>query len=171
LKENGLADEELSEGGSEVWRAWFWKRKPGQEVSSKILVACADQARLLKALAALEPLFAGARETLSVSMRQPKFETSSEERHAAMSNAIADARRSAETIARASALKITGVSQVEEIGDHKGRSGVYGDEDWRWAAAGGAATMGAEEAPQSLEAATRRVMVRYRVRFSVEQVK
>src|SRR5262249_53539887 len=40
LKESGIKSSELTEGGGQVWRPWFWKKKPGQEVSHKILIAC-----------------------------------------------------------------------------------------------------------------------------------
>src|SRR5215470_8730003 len=87
LKESGIKDRELTEGGGQVWRPWFWKKKPGQEASHKILIACPDWDRLFKALGALEPLFDNQRCSLSVSMRQPKFEAKRSEWSASMSNA------------------------------------------------------------------------------------
>ena len=169
LKESGIKDSELTEGGGQVWRPWFWKKKPGKEASHKILIACPDWDRLFKALGALEPLFDNQRSSLSVSMRQPKFEAMSSERTIAMSSAITDAKSSAEIIAHEAALRITGVIQVEELDQRKGRSGAYGDESWHdaYAIAGAAAV--SEEAPESIDAAVRQIVLRYRVRFSVEK--
>src|SRR5262245_56407607 len=164
LKENGIKGGELTEGGGEVWRPWFWKKKPGQEVSHKILIACRDRDRLFAAVGALEPLFDNKRFSLSVSMRQPKFEGASDERSAAMSSAIASAKSSAEIIAHEAGLRLTGVIQVEELDQQKGRSGAYGDEAWlgAYAVARGGSS---EEAPETLDAAERQIVVRYRVRF------
>jgi len=168
LKESGIKGSELTEGGGQVWRPWFWKKKPGQEVSHKILIACPDRDRLFKALGALEPLFDNQRSSLLVSMRQPKFEAISGERSTAMSSAIANAKSSAEIIAHEAGLRVTGVTQVEELDQRKERSGAYGDEDWRGAYAIAGAEL-SEEAPEPIDAAVRQVVVRYRVRFSVEK--
>jgi uncharacterized protein YggE len=169
LKESGIKGSELTEGGGQVWRPWFWKKKPGQEVSHKIIIACPDRDRLFEALGALEPLFQNQRSSLSVSMRPPKFEAMSGERSIAMSSAIINAKSSAEIIAHEAGLRVTGVTQVEELDERKGRSGAYGDENWRGAYAM-ARTAPPEEAPESIDAAVRQVVVRYRVRFSVEKL-
>ncbi len=169
LKESGIKGNELTEGGGEVWRPWFWKKKPGQEASHKILIACPDRDRLFTALGTLEPLFDNQRASLTVSMRRPRFEAESAERSAAMSRAIADAKSSAETLAREAGLRITGVTQVEELDDRKEPSGAYGDEDWRGAYAVAAGELLSEEAPEALDAAVRQVTVRYRVRFAVDK--
>jgi uncharacterized protein YggE len=167
LKESGVKSSELTEGGGQVWRPWFWKKKPGQEVSHKILISCPDFDRLFKALGALEPLFDNQRSSLSVSMRQPKFEATSSERSAAMSSAVINAKSSAEIIAHEAGLRVTGVTQVEELDERKERSGAYGDEDWHGAYAAGSAP--SDEAPGPMDAAVRQIVVRYRVRFSVEK--
>jgi uncharacterized protein YggE len=168
LRESGIKGSELTEGGGQVWRPWFWKKKPGQEVAHKVLIACPDRDRLFKALGALEPLFENQRSSLSVSMRQPKFEAISSEWSAAMSSAITNAKSSAQIIANEAGLRITGVTQVEELDQRKERSGAYGDENWygAYAAAAGSAP---EVAPESIDAAARQIVVRYRVRFSVEK--
>jgi hypothetical protein len=124
LKESGIRGGELTEGGGQ---ALFWKKKPGQEVSHKILIACPDRDRLFKALGALEPLFDNQRFSLIVSMRQPKFEAISNERSIAMSGAITDAKSSAGIIAHEASLRVTGVIQVEELDQRRERSGCV----WR----------------------------------------
>jgi uncharacterized protein YggE len=168
LKESGIKGSELTEGGGQVWRPWFWKKKPGQEVSHKILISCPDGDRLFKALGALEPLFDNQRSSLSVSMRRPKFEATGGERSAAMSSAITNAKSSAEIIAHEAGLRVTGVTQVEELDERIERSGAYGDEDWHGMYAIAAAAP-SEEAPEPIDAAVRQIVVRYRVRFSVEK--
>jgi uncharacterized protein YggE len=167
LKESGIKGSELTEGGGQVWRPWFWKKKPGQEVSHKVLIACPDRDRLFKALGALEPLFDNQRSSLLVSMRQPKFEATSGEWSTALSSAITDAKSSAVIIAHEAGLRIMGVTQVEELDQRKERSGAYGDENWHGAYAIARAGT-SEEAPASIDAAVRQIVVRYRVRFSVE---
>src|SRR5215470_3184243 len=169
LKDGGIRSSELTEGGGQVWRPWFWKKKPGQEASHKILIACPDWDRLFKALGALEPLFNNQRSFLSVSMRRPKFEARSSERTIAMSNAITDAKSSAEIIAHEAGLTVTGVIQVEELDQRKERSGAYGDESWHDGYAIACAAAPSEEVPESIDAAVRQIVLRYRVRFSVEK--
>jgi uncharacterized protein YggE len=166
LKESGIRGGELTEGGGQ---ALFWKKKPGQEVSHKILIACPDRDRLFKALGALEPLFDNQRFSLIVSMRQPKFEAISNERSIAMSGAITDAKSSAGIIAHEASLRVTGVIQVEELDQRKERSGAYGDESWHGAYAIAGAAAPSEEAPESIDAAVRQIVLRYRVRFSAEK--
>src|SRR5262249_60960437 len=109
------------------------------------------------------------RSSLSGSTRQPKFEAMSSELTIAMSSAITDAKSSAEIIAHEAALRITGVIQVEELDQRKGRSGAYGDESWHDAYAIAGAAVVSEEAPESIDAAVRQIVLRYRVRFSVEK--
>jgi uncharacterized protein YggE len=166
LREAGLGDSELKEGAGEVWRPWFWKKKAGQEVSRKILITCSDANRLYRALAALEPLFASQRYVLSVSMRAPRFDAAPERRASVQAAAVDDARSKAEVVARAAGIALGPVLQIEEIEDRVGRSGAYGDEDWRGFAAGGMAAA-AEEGPEIIEGATRTRTVRFRVRFSL----
>jgi uncharacterized protein YggE len=115
LKESGIKGSELTEGGGEVWCPWFWKKKPGQQVSHKILISCPDGDRLFKALGALEPVFDNSRFSFSVSMRRPEFEAAGGERSAAMSSAIANAKSSAEIIANEAGLRVTGVIEVQEL--------------------------------------------------------
>jgi uncharacterized protein YggE len=85
-----------------------------------------------------------------------------------MSSAITHAKASAETIAQEAGLRVTGVTQVEELDERRERSGAYGDENWRgaYAIARGAPS---EEAPEPIDGAVRQIVVRYRVRFSVEK--
>jgi hypothetical protein len=60
------------------------------------------------------------------------------------------------------------VVQVEEIDERLGRSGAYGDEDWRIFGVAAAGVASPEDPPELLEAATRTRTVRYRVRFTME---
>ncbi|HEX5687426.1 MAG TPA: SIMPL domain-containing protein [Ideonella sp.] len=166
LRDAGLNERELQEGGAEVWRPWFWKKKPGQEASQKLLVSSDDMQRLLGALGSLEPLFENQRYSLSVSMRQPLFEAGDGARREAERDAITDAEAKATNVALVSGLTIAGVIEIEELDVKVSRSGAYGDQDWgiAFAAGGGAAA----ESTEPLEAATRSSSIRFRVRFAAE---
>jgi uncharacterized protein YggE len=166
LRQSGIQDGELKEGGSEVWRPWFWKKKPGQEASQKLLVACDDMQRLMSALGSLEPLFENQRFSLSVSMGRPVFKVEDAARRAAERQAIGEARAKAINIAEMANLKLGGVIEVEELAASVSRSGVFGDQDWGMAAMGAGAAVSDEG--ESLEAATRSTTVKFRVRFAVE---
>lgn len=167
LKAAGLSDSDLKEGGAEVRQPWFWKKKPGQEATQKLLIACTDLPRLMNALSALEPLFENQRFTLSVSMGRPRFEAQESARRQAERAALADASTKAGNLAGCSGLRLTGVTEVEELDVKSSRSGAYGDQEWGvFAAAGGGASDGS---PEPLDAATRDTRIRYRVRFAVER--
>ena len=165
LREAGLSDLELREGGAEVWRPWFWKKKPGQEASQKLLITCDDMPRLMRALGALEPLFENQRYSLSVSMGRPTFRVDVTARREAEREAVADAEDKAANVAVASGLKLAGVIELEELDVKTSRSGAYGDLGGFYAAAAGGAA-GASDEP--LEAATRSSAIRFRVRFAAE---
>ncbi|MDY6901327.1 MAG: SIMPL domain-containing protein [Cyanobacteriota bacterium] len=170
---NGLQKSEIKEGGIEIWRDWFARRKqkPGKEASQKIIVTCEDIARLVPALSAIEPLFENQRYTFTVIMRQPVFNASEELREKAKIEAIQNAISHAQILAKTANIEIKYVFQIEEISKITGNSGVYGD-----AVGGGWMMMGlaAEDSSDdyesyaNLDKATRNVKVRYRVRFSVK---
>ncbi|MDM5176536.1 SIMPL domain-containing protein [Massilia sp. DJPM01] len=169
LKSSGIAPEEMSEGGNAIWQPWFWKKnKPGQERAFKILITCSEAKRLYTALDALQPIFEHQRYTLNVSMLTPQFEASDEERAQAHAAALADARGKAQLIASESGVRLSFISQVEELGTAVGRSGAYGDENWGGMYAASAASMGDNEpAYIELEGAKRISKIRYRVRFGI----
>ncbi|HEX8613425.1 MAG TPA: SIMPL domain-containing protein [Telluria sp.] len=174
LKSSGIEEGEMSEGGNAIWQPWFWKKaKPGQERAFKILIACAEAKRLYVALDALQPIFEHQRYTLSVSMLAPQFEASDDARSAAHTAAIANARKKGELIARESGVRLSGITQVEELCTATGRSGAYGDEEWGYGgmrAAGGASTGEDEPVYVELEGAKRVSKLRYRVRFGIAAV-
>ncbi|CUI07633.1 hypothetical protein BN2497_10043 [Janthinobacterium sp. CG23_2] len=172
LKSSGIDPDEMSEGGNAIWQPWFWKKgKPGQERAFKILIAYSDAKRLYTALDALQPIFEHQRYTLSVSMLKPQFEASDAERAAAHAAALADARGKAQLIASESGVRLSFVSQVEELGTAVGRSGAFGDEDWGgyggMYAAGAGAIGDSEPVYVELEGAKRTSKIRYRVRFGI----
>jgi uncharacterized protein YggE len=162
LRAAGLQGDALLEGGSEVWRPWFWKKKPGQEASQKLLVSCENLQQLMGALGSLEPLFESQRHSISVSMRRPLFVAADSARRQAEQEAIADASVKAQNIAERSGLNLAGVREIEELDVKVGRSGAYGDQDWMgFAAAAGSAA----PSDENLDAATRSSTIRFRVRF------
>lgn len=165
LKQAGLTDAELIEGGGEVYRPWYERKKAGQETSHKILIECADLARIQIALATLEGLFDNPRYSFNFSMNRPLFGIDVNTIKQAQRAAIADARTQAELLAGACGVRITHVAQVEELVAKVSRSGMHGDEDWGGYAACMAAGAAGAPAPIALEAASRSNTVRYRVRF------
>jgi hypothetical protein len=169
LRDAGIGQDEMSEGGKEVWRPWYWKKKEvGQESAFKILLACPDAGRLYAALDALQPLFANARYTLTVSMRKPQFGEAEGAREEAQTAAIGDARAKASLLAAAAGVRLGAVCQVEELDTMTGRSGSYGDQDWgAYPMAAGAAGGGDEPAFDELKGATRKSRIRFRVRFGL----
>lgn len=166
LGEAGLTDSELLEGGAEVWRPWFWKKKAGQEASQKLLISCGDVQCLMRALGALEPLFENQRYSLSVSMRRPLFQADASARREAERAAIEDAAVKARNAAACAGLLLGGVIELEELDVKVSRSGVYGDQDWMGiSVAAGASSAGGDE---PLEAASRSSSIRFRVRYAAE---
>ena len=136
LRESGLTDRQLTEGGAQVWRSWFWKaKKSEQDASQKLLVKCNDLPRLMGSLGSLEALFANQRYTLSVAMGQPRFETDEAAVRLAERAAIAQATKKAQNLAESCNLRLNGALEVEEIGSRVSRSGAYGDHEWFGAAA------------------------------------
>ncbi len=56
LRENGIADSEIVEGGIDYLRPWYWRKKPGQTGTRKIILKVSEFDRLSHALESLEPL-------------------------------------------------------------------------------------------------------------------
>lgn len=167
LKQGGLQSQELIEGGGEVWRPWYDRKKVvGQEASHAILIHCPDLYRMQMAVGSLENLFENQRYTFSFSMNTPQYSIVPDDVSQAWEAAMTNARKHADLLARAGGVRITHAIQIEELVSKTARSGMKGDEGWMYAAAG-AASLGASE-PEPLEAASRSTAVRYRVRFACE---
>ncbi len=172
LKNAGLLANELSEGGRAIWQPWYWKKKPGQEVTHKILISCSESSRLYNALDALEPLFDNKRYTLDVSHRPPKFTADLADKAKAQTQAFTDAREKAEIIAAEASIQISKVIQIEELTPFTEHSGAYGDESWRGVAyVGAVGGMGLAEEDsgyEELDGAQRIKIVRYKIRFAIK---
>lgn len=163
----GLSKSELSEGGAEVYRTWWWEKKNvGQEANHRILINCPESGRMYEALSQLEPLFENKRYTLDISMLSPKFGHTDEAKELSLRTAIAEAQRKARLLAEAAGATLGPVIQVQELSGARTHSGAYGDEDWGYPVAiAGAAAPGGE--PVELEGAKREVSARFRVRFGL----
>lgn len=181
LREAGIRDDELVEGGTDVHHPWYWKKQVGQNVSRKIRLKVADFSRLNGALDRLEPLQSRHmdRKTISVDMRQPEFEDPDGARSLVLARAYQDARTKAARLAGAMNCILGEPIHVEEGGWSKRNSGFSGDEDWGgdssrygWggivlaapAAAGG--TSGGSPPPE-LQRPSRMIFVKCRVRFAI----
>ena len=95
LRENGIADSEIAEGGIDYFRPWYWRKKPGQTGTRKIIRKVPDFDRLNTAMEALEPLRSGERRSLTVDLKQPEFDSSSDAKSNALSAAFGDAKTKA----------------------------------------------------------------------------
>ena len=185
LQEAGIHDEEMIEGGTDVHRPWYWKKKVGQNVTRKIRLKVPDFSRLNGALDRLEPLQSRHmdRKTISVDMRQPEFEDSNDARSLVLARAYEDAKSKAIRLASAMNCVLGEPIHVEEGGWTKRNSGFSGDEDWggdssrfAWgsiALAGPAAAgapMGSTPEPE-LQRPSRTIFAKCRVRFSISSVR
>jgi hypothetical protein len=144
-------------------------KKPGQEASRKILISCNDATRLFVALGSLEQIFSNKRYSLSVTMLEPKFDSEPKALADAQASAVENARRKAEAVAGTAGIRLGSVIQIEEIDTRTGRSGMYGDEEWRGTLAAGGSRLAVGEEGERLMPATRTKTVRYRIRFAVAE--
>jgi uncharacterized protein YggE len=178
LRSNGINDDEMTDGGTDVKQPWYSRKKVGQNVSRKLILKVEDVNRLTLALEKLEPLQSENRErkTISVDMRQPVFEASAETRGAALAAAYDDARKKGLMLCESMNATLGNPVFVEEGGSTKRNSGFSGDEDWNgdsarfgyggvyMAAPGGAS---ADLDSHSLANPTRTIFVRCRARFAI----
>lgn len=177
LRENGIADAEIAEGGIDYFRPWYWRKKPGQTGTRKIILKVPDFDRLNTALEALEPLRSGNRRSLTVDLKQPEFDSSSEAKSNALTAAFNDAKTKAETLAQQMGVILGDVLRVEEGRTARRRSGFSGDDDWygdgdRFGGYGGAVVLAAgggsaEDNDFTPADPTRDIWVKCRVRFSI----
>lgn len=179
LREAGILDTELTEGGADYRRPWYWKKQVGQTASRKVILKVTDFARLNSALELLEPLQSRNKEckTISVEMRAPEFEDSSDSKSSVLAKAFADAQAKATKLATAMACSLGPPLQVEEGGWSKRNSGFAGDDDWNGDAGrfgGGFAMVMAQPAGAAAEPAielarpTRTIFVKCRARFELQ---
>ncbi len=178
LRDAGIADEEIVEGGTNFRQPWFWKKQVGQNAARKIVLKVKDFVRLNGALDKLEPLQSRNKErkTVRVEMRQPEFDASSGAKATALAMAFQDAREKAQKLAATMTGKLGKVIHCEEGAWAKRNSGFSGDEDWggdysRFAMGGGiimAGPAGAAAEPEAeLQKPTRTIFVKCRVRFEL----
>ncbi|MDH3469529.1 MAG: SIMPL domain-containing protein [Gammaproteobacteria bacterium] len=166
LREAGLIQTEIQEGGSEIWRPWFLKKQAGQETSFRLLISCDEMERLYRALGELEHIVADKkRHTISVSMNRPVFAASEDDRRDAQRCAISAAKEQAEVLAAEAGLRLLDILQIEQLQQKYSRSGAFGDEDWGFLMVGSAEEADAGQGSAPLETTTRETTVSYRVRF------
>lgn len=179
LRQAGITDEEIVEGGTSYFHPWYWKKKPGQRAVRKVLLKVRDFSRMNSALAEIEPLQAGERKSITVNMRQPEFDASVEEKSAAFDSAFAEARSKATRLAQLAGVELGPVVHIEEGRSARRASGFLGDEDWggdsdRFGLTTGGVVMAAsggldDQSEFNLQTATRSVFVRCRVRFEIAE--
>ena len=175
----GITEDEIVEGGTDFRRPWYWKRKVGQNAARKVILKVSDFGKLNRALEELESLQSRNKErkTISIEMRQPEFEDSTEGKAAALSHAYADAATKASRLAAKMGCDLGQPIQFEEGGWSKRNSGFSGDEDWwgdnsRFGAGSGvvmvAGASAATDGPEpELQRPTRTIFVKCRIRFAI----
>jgi uncharacterized protein YggE len=178
LRESGIADDEIVEGGMDFFQPWYWKKQVGQNAIRKIILKVTDFNRLNAALEKLEPLQSRNKErkTISIDMRQPEFDDTSEAKASVLAQAFEDAKAKATRLATAMNCTLGQPIHAEEGSWSKRNSGFSGDGDWwgddsRFAPAGGMMMMAGgtlSEAEPELQRPTRTVLVKCRVRFGIE---
>jgi len=161
LREAGLRDDELVEGGEGMSRSWWWRKKHDREASHTIHVKCVDYVRMVRALAALEPLAGDKRTNIDVHMPPPKFEGTPEARVRARVEALRDARAKAEVLAAEAGVKIMGVLRIEEL-DGRSRRGDYDSHGVLYSR-----VAEADFEHDELSAPTREVTYTYRMFFAI----
>jgi uncharacterized protein YggE len=178
LRDAGIGDDEIIEGGTDIRLPWYWKKKAGQSAARKVVLKVAEFGRLNHALEQLEPLQSRNKErkTVSVDMRQPEFQDAGGAKANALAQAFEDAWAKAERLAIAMNCELGRPIQFEESGWARRNSGFSGDEDWggdysRFASGGGfmwaAGGAAAAEPEPDLQRPTRTIFVKCRVRFAI----
>jgi uncharacterized protein YggE len=179
LRESGINDDEIVEGGTDYHRPWYWKKKVGQTATRKIILKVTDFGRLSRALADLEPLQSRHKErkTIAIDMRPPEFATSSDAKSLALAAAFDDAKIKASRLAASMDCHLGQPIHIEEGGWSKRNSGFSGDYDWggdddRFGHSpvmmmGGGSTFEDSEPMPELQRPTRTIFVKCRVRFAI----
>ena len=161
LREHGLRQDELSEGGRDT-STWRWGRGRKEQSSSyRVLICCDDTPRLYQALDALESVADGSKFDLQIDMLGADHEVPPATLAQARRAALEDARLHAQTLAEAAGLKLGPVVSVQELSAHARSSGAMGDYGMmRLAAAGGGPA-------ETLDPSQRTLTLQYRVRFAL----
>lgn len=177
LRQAGLTDDEIVEGGTSYFHPWYSKKKSERFGVRKVILKVRDFGRMNAALAELEPLQSGERKSIAVNMRQPDFDAGVEEKAAAFESAFAEAHSKAARLAQLAGVELGPVIHIEEGRSGRRGSGFSGDEDWggdsdRFGPSTGVVMLGApgsadDESEFNLQTATRSVFVKCRVRFEI----
>lgn len=177
LVDSGIRNDEIIDGGGEVWRPWFRRKKVGKEARHKLTIKTPDMERLSRALSELEPIFENQRHHFTIGMRQPVFSDDLSAAIGAQKQALEEARTKAHALAEEAQVKLGGIVRIEELERTKRDSGSFGDHDWygdssRFGVAGAPSEvlgeLGEEEESVPLESPKRTIWVRVRVRFAIQ---
>jgi len=162
LRDAGMRDDEMVEGGESIATYW-WRKKGEREASRTIVLKCQDYVRMVRAIASLEPLSTDKRTNIDVRMRSPKFEGTDESKAQARAAALRDARAKADALAAEAAVRITSVLRIEELDGHEQRASRSEH---------GVVYSMAEDSfeHEELSAATREVEYAFRMRFAIEPI-
>jgi len=129
LRDAGLVEGEVIEGGATYGNAWFLRKKSAKRGYRKIILRVDDYNRLNDALAELEAVEARPKKTIQITMGQPKFGASTVVQADILKAAFEAAREKAEALAEPMEAQIGKVLRVQEQAWARQRSGFTGDDD------------------------------------------
>ncbi|BDD11697.1 hypothetical protein FUAX_41290 (plasmid) [Fulvitalea axinellae] len=173
LKRAGLATDNIIDGGHELWKPWYGRKKTGKCAYYKLILETGDENLLSKSIERATLLFQEQRFNMTYEMKQPKYENPIEAEKQAINDAFENAMKKASAIAVSSSIEIGNLLQVTELSKSKRNSGSYGDEDWFGDESrfGSALVAGAaEEDNPAMKKTERTVWIRYKFRFEINQV-
>ncbi len=113
LRNHGIDDSEIVEGGIDYFHPWYWRRMPGQTGTRTIILKVVDFERLNAALESLGPLRVAGRRSLAVNLKQPEFDSTTDAKSAALAAAFDEAKTKAQRLAKTMGVTIGEVLQVE----------------------------------------------------------
>ena len=176
LKHAGLSSDNIIDGGHELWKPWYSRKKSGRYTYYKLILEVADENLLSKSVEHVTVLFQDhQRYSLTYDMKQPKYENPTDLEKQAIKDAFNNAMLKANAIADSSNLAIGKLLQATELSKSKRNAGAYGDEDWMGDASrfGGAMATGGmvEEDDTAMKKAERTIWVRYKFRFETSQTR
>lgn len=170
IRESGITDQELREGGAEVARHWSSKEEAEKthDARQRLLISCDDPQRLMRAISSVDSLFTDTRYTLAISMGNHLFRAAPAAKRGAERAAFADAEVKARNLASVAGLTVLAPLELAELEGAASLTGAFGDFGGVGATLGASAGSIGDDSGESLFAAIRTVAVRFRVRFATE---
>ena len=123
LLDSGVERAELFDGGTNITRPWYRKKKVGKEASAKVIIQTENIERLSQAVQSIEQIKNSQREAIQMTMRQPLFSADEAMVSQALQKAIRQAKEKAAILAVEAGLELAGIYRIEELSRAKRDSG------------------------------------------------